>query len=195
MSPSDMIANSAIAAVLSNPRLPDNPIVDCNQAFLTLTGYARGEIIGRNCRFLSGPDTEPWLQEAIRAGVRAHQPVIVDILNYRKDGTPFRNALMIAPIFGADGLPDYFLGSQMAVETQTDGTAGRGEHARARIAALTERQREVLIAMAAGRLNKQIAWDLGLTERTVKMHRAAMQRALGVGSSAEAIRLAIEAGH
>jgi DNA-binding NarL/FixJ family response regulator len=49
--------------------------------------------------------------------------------------------------------------------------------------------------MAAGKLNKQIAYDLGLTERTIKMHRAAMLRALGVRTGAEAIRIAIEAGY
>ena len=59
MDPSDLIASSAIAAVVSNPRLPDNPIVACNDAFVALTGYDREEIIGHNCRFLSGPDTEP----------------------------------------------------------------------------------------------------------------------------------------
>lgn len=195
MSLSEMIANSAIAAVISNPRLPDNPIVECNDAFIALTGYTRDEIVGRNCRFLSGPDTEPWLTETIRTGVRERRPVLVEILNYRKDGTPFRNAVMVAPIFGVDGELDYFLGSQMAVETPDAAGAERSSGARERIAALTSRQRDVLIAMAAGKLNKQIAWDLGLTERTVKMHRAAMLKALGVRTGAEGIRLAIEAGY
>lgn len=195
MSLSEMIANSAIAAVISNPRLPDNPIVECNEAFIALTGYTRDEIVGRNCRFLSGPDTEPWLSETIRAGVRERRPVLVEILNYRKDGTPFRNAVMVAPIFGVDGELDYFLGSQMAVESPDATGAERSSGARERIAALTSRQRDVLIAMAAGKLNKQIAWDLGLTERTVKMHRAAMLKALGVRTGAEEIRLAIEAGY
>ena len=60
MSLSLMIGSSPIAAVMSNPRLPDNPIVECNQAFVTLTGYRSDEIIGHNCRFLGGEDTEPW---------------------------------------------------------------------------------------------------------------------------------------
>ncbi|KAK0329201.1 hypothetical protein LTR94_037763 [Friedmanniomyces endolithicus] len=66
--------------------------------------------------------------------------------------------------------------------------------ARQRIDALTDRQREILLEMARGKLNKQIAWDLGLSERTIKMHRAAMFRALGVKTSADAIRVAVEAG-
>ncbi|MFC3440565.1 PAS domain-containing protein [Sphingobium rhizovicinum] len=188
MSLSEMIAGSAMAAVITNPRLPDNPIVECNDAFIALTGYARDEIIGRNCRFLAGGDPECAATHLIRAGLRDERPVLVELRNFRKDGTAFRNAVMIAPIFAADGSVDYFLGSQVAVQD------GRADDARDRIAALTDRQRTVLIAMAEGRLNKQIAFDLGLTERTVKMHRAAMLRALDVRTAAEAIRLAIEAG-
>jgi PAS domain S-box-containing protein len=195
MSLSEMIAQSSMAAVISNPRLADNPIVECNAAFMTLTGYQREEIVGRNCRFLSGPDTEPWLTEAIRSGVREMRPVIVEILNYKKDGTRFRNAVMVAPIFGVDGSLEYFLGSQMEVEEHKGDDAPRSRQARDKIGALTPRQRQVLIAMAAGKLNKQIAYDLDLTERTVKMHRAAMLRALGVRTGAEAIRFAIEAGY
>jgi PAS domain S-box-containing protein len=188
MSLPEMIAESAVAAVITNPRLPDNPIVECNDAFTALTGFQRDEIVGRNCRFLAGDDPPGPQVEMIRAALRDRRPILVELRNYRKDGTPFRNAVMIAPIFGADGTLDYFLGSQMAVE------GDRGDDARARIATLTDRQRTVLVAMTAGRLNKQIAFDLGLTERTVKMHRAAMLRALDVRTAAEAIRLAIEAG-
>lgn len=195
MSLSEMIAQSNMAAVISNPRLPDNPIVECNSAFVALTGYQREEILGRNCRFLSGPDTEPWLTEAIRSGVRDMRPVIVEILNYKKDGTRFRNAVMVAPIFGLDGTLEFFLGSQMEVEENKAEGAPRSRPARHKIGALTPRQHQVLIAMAAGKLNKQIAYDLRLTERTVKMHRAAMLKALGVRASAEAIRLAVEAGY
>lgn len=191
MSLSEMIAGSAVAAVLTNPRLPDNPIVACNDAFVALTGYAQDEVIGRNCRFLSGADTEHAAIETIRGALKAHRPVLVELLNYRKDGTGFRNAVMIAPIFGPDGTLDWYLGSQMAVE---DRGQSRSEEAAALIATLTDRQRAVLTGMADGQLNKQIAFDLGLTERTVKMHRAAMLRALGARTAADAIRLAIEAG-
>ena len=83
-----IIGYSPIAAVISNPRLPDNPIVECNDAFIALTGYQREEIVGHNCRFLSGKDTEPWLTEMLRNGIRRRQPIMVEILNYKKDGTP-----------------------------------------------------------------------------------------------------------
>ncbi len=191
----DMIETSATAAVISNPRLPDNPIIACNAAFLALTGYSQGEVLGRNCRFLSGPATEPELSETLRAGIRSRQPVMVEILNYRKDGSSFRNAVMVAPIFDAEGEVEYFLGSQVAL-ADLDG-AGRVQRGRARerIATLSPRQREILMLLSRGKLNKQIAHLLQISERTVKMHRAALLDALGVNSSADAIRIAVEAGY
>ena len=190
-----MIATSPIAAVISNPHMPDNPIVECNDAFVALTGYSAAEIIGQNCRFLTGPGTEAELSEQLRSAIRERRPVLVEILNYKKDGTPFRNAVLVAPIFGSDGSLEYFLGSQMEVD---DGVLLRGERqaeARARIDALSPRQREVLLLMAEGNLNKQIGYSLGLSERTVKMHRAALLKALGVATTADAIRVAVEAGY
>ncbi len=196
MALSFLIGSSPIAAVMSDPRLPDNPIVECNAAFVALTGYQREEIIGHNCRFLTGPGTEPWLIEMLRNGIRRRQPVMVEILNYKKDGTSFRNAVMVAPIFDAAGELEYFLGSQVEIaEDVARANDARREAAHARVAALSRRQREVLLHMAAGKLNKQIAYELGLSERTVKMHRAAVFTALGIKTSADAIRLAIEAGY
>lgn len=191
-----MIATSPIAAVISDPRLPDNPIVECNDAFVALTGYSSSEIIGHNCRFLTGVGTEPWLKEVLRNGIRRRQPVMVEILNYKKDGTPFRNAVMVAPIFDATGELEYFLGSQVEIADDiARANDQRREAAHDRIAALSRRQHEVLLELAAGKLNKQIAFELGLSERTIKMHRAAVFKSLGVRTSADAIRLAIEAGY
>ncbi len=190
-----MIEASPIAAVISNPRLPDNPIIACNDAFIELTGYQRDEIVGRNCRFLAGEGTEPWLTEHLRAGIKAGQPVMAEILNYKKNGRPFRNALMIAPIFDAAGQVEYFLGSQVEIAEDVDkANQGRREAALTQVDQLSKRQKQVLLQMAAGKLNKQIAYELGLNERTVKMHRTAVFRALGVRTSADAIRIAIEAG-
>lgn len=190
-----MIAASPVAAVISNPRLPDNPIIACNAAFEALTGYGREDVIGRNCRFLRGDKTEPGLTGQLRAAIVEGRPVLVELVNYRKDGSAFRNAVMIAPIFSPAGGVDYFLGSQVDLGQPgaVEGTA-RALDARERIAALTARQAQILRAMAAGQLNKQIAFELGLSERTIKMHRAGVIRALGVRTSAEAIRLAVEAG-
>ncbi|WP_343611944.1 PAS domain-containing protein [Novosphingobium sp.] len=192
MAVSDMIKGSLVAAVISDPRLPDNPIIACNSAFETLTGYTHDEVIGRNCRFLTGPDSEPELIEALREGIREHRPVMVEILNYKKNGAPFRNAVMVAPLFDGEGKLEYFLGSQMEINEDAGGT--QASVAREKVERLTPRQRAVLLAMARGRLNKQIAYELGLSERTIKMHRAAMFQALGVRTAADAVRLAIEAG-
>jgi PAS domain S-box-containing protein len=192
----EMLQKSQIAAVLCNPRLPDNPIIECNTAFEALTGYPASEILGRNCRFLAGPDTEPWLTETLRSGIRRRQPVMVEITNYRKDGTTFRNAVMVAPIFDDAGELLYYLGSQVEVPgQQARANDERRRAAHAKVQALSARQRAVLVQMAAGKLNKQIAWELGLSERTVKMHRGAVLRALGVRTTADAIRVAIEAGY
>ena len=186
---------SPIATVLSNPRLPDNPIVAANAAFCALTGYEESEIVGRNCRFLAGPDTEPWLTERIRQSLRDLRPSLTEILNHRKDGSPFRNAVLIAPLLGADGDVAWFLGSQVEVESGSGGPlALRQQRAAGLAASLSRRQLEVLKEMASGQRNKQIAWRLGLSEKTIKMHRALLLDKLGVKTTADAIRLAVEAG-
>jgi PAS domain S-box-containing protein len=190
-----LIAFSPIASVISNPRLKDNPIIACNDAFMQLTGYAEHEIVGRNCRFLAGPATEPWLTDTIRGGVRAHRPVLVEILNYKRDGTPFRNAVLVAPIYDNEGALEFFLGSQVELDTDANPTnANRRVAAALLVKELTPRQRQVLAEMALGHLNKQIAHTLGVSEQTVKMHRALVLDRLGVATTADAIRIAVEAG-
>lgn len=181
--------------VLSNPRVADNPLEVVNQAFCDLTGYSEAEIVGRNCRFLAGDATEPETTDQIRTAIKSRAPVLADILNYRRDGSAFRNGVMIAPIHGPDGEIAWFLGSQIDLGlAPSQALAGRRATAAELIASLPRRQREVLQAMARGLLNKQIAWDLKISEKTVKMHRALMIERLGVGTSAEAIRIAVEAG-
>ncbi|MCD2317323.1 PAS domain-containing protein [Sphingomonas sp. IC-11] len=189
MSPHAMIEGSSVAAVISDPHLPDTPIIACNEAFVALTGYAQEEVVGRNCRFLRGPDTEADLTDELRRAVQERRTTLVEILNYRKDGTPFRNAVMLAPIFDADGALRYILGSQYPVSADNPASPSRDA-----IARLSTRQRDVLVRMAAGRMNKQIAYELQISERTVKMHRAALLKALGCRTAAEAIRAAVEAG-
>jgi hypothetical protein len=101
---------------------------------------------------------------------------------------------MIAPIFGPAGELLYFLGSQMDV-TGAAGAPGvdRRRHASAQVSGLTPRQRQVLEQMMLGYRNKQIAMRLGISEKTVKMHRAALLTKLGAASSADAVRIAVEA--
>ena len=191
----ETVGASPLAMVISNPRLPDNPIEVANGAFCNLTGYAESDIVGRNCRFLAGESTEPWVTEEIRAALRDRRPLLVDILNYKKDGTPFRNGVMITPLFDPEGSLAWFLGSQVDLgEPSTDRLSGRRGRAAALVADLPPRQKEVLESMARGLLNKQIAWEMKISEKTVKMHRALLLERLGVATSAEAIRIAVEAG-
>jgi len=197
----DLIEGSPIAAVISNPRLPDNPIVACNQAFLHLTLYAREEVIGRNCRFLAGPGTEPQLRRAMREGIRCRRPALVELLNYKRDGTAFRNAVVVAPVFSPHDENEllYFLGSQVeVVDEMADGAPSTEQSRRVwaaqAVRSLSKRQFEVLSLVAEGLRNKQIAHRLGLTEKTVKMHRSITMERLGTRTAAEMIRLAVEAG-
>lgn len=191
----DLIASSPIASVVSNPRLQDNPIVAVNAPFMELTGYSESEIIGRNCRFLSGSGTEPWLTELIREGVRGHKPVLVEILNYKRDGTPFRNAVLVAPIYDKRDELLYFLGSQIEVDEGQQGVfSTRRSRAAQMIKTLSPRQLEVTQLVAQGLRNKEIAYQLGLAEKTVKMHRGLVMEKLDLRTSADLIRLAVEAG-
>jgi PAS domain S-box-containing protein len=189
------IEHSPIASVVTAMREPDYPIIAVNQAFCTLTGYAAAEAVGRNCRFLSGPLTDPAARAVLRTTIEQGGSVLTELTNYKKDGTPFQNAVMIAPVLGAAGEIAYYLGSQMDV---TDGvsltTAIRRQRAADRIRALTPRQRQVLEQMIQGYRNKQIAARLGIDEKTVKMHRAGMLAKLEASTSADAIRLGVEAG-
>ena len=98
--------------VLTDPGLPDNPIIFANRAFQEMTGYAPEELLGRNCRFLQGPGTDPRAVEEMRAAVRERRDALIDLLNYRKDGSSFINELYISPVFGADGELRYFFGCQ-----------------------------------------------------------------------------------
>ena len=190
-----LIEASPIASVISDPRLPDNPIIACNAAFCELTGYDESYILGRNCRFLSGPGTEPWLTETIRQGVRDHRPVLVEILNYKRSGVAFRNAVLVAPIYDTDDELRYFLGSQVEVGDEIPGpSVARRVRAAASVSALSPRQRQVVALVSNGLMNKQIAGQLGLSEKTIKMHRGIVMDRLNLRTSADLVRIAVEAG-
>ena len=101
--------------VLADPRQHDCPIVFANNAFLDLTGYEEHEIVGRNCRFLQGAQTDRASIDQLRQAVRDKQPVATEILNYRRDGSPFWNAIFIGPVYDTDGEVLYFFASQLDV--------------------------------------------------------------------------------
>ncbi len=101
--------------IVTDPNQPDNPIVFANRAFQELCGYRAEDLIGRNCRFLQGPDTDPADVAKVRDAIAARRDVVVEILNYHRDGTPFRNELYVSPVYDADGGLRYFFASQLDV--------------------------------------------------------------------------------
>lgn len=186
---------SPIATVISDPNLLHNPIIEVNDAFCVLTGYAPDEILGRNCNFLTGDGTEPWQTEKLRQGIATRTPVLVEIMNYKKDGTPFRNAVLVAPVFDEDGMLEYYIGSQIELTDDADApAANRHQNAVEIVNSLSPRQREILQKMAAGLRTKQIAYQLSLSEKTVQMHRMLLFKKLHTSNAADAVRIAVEAG-
>lgn len=114
------IRGTRMPMVITDPRQDDNPIVFVNEAFQNLSGYGVDEIIGRNCRFLQGPDTDPEAVRKIRDALRAEESISIDILNYRKDGSTFWNALYLSPVRGEDGSVQFFFASQLDVSERID---------------------------------------------------------------------------
>ncbi|WP_083216948.1 PAS domain-containing protein [Sphingobium sp. RAC03] len=181
--------HSPLATIVTDARA-ENVIIAVNDAFERLSGYAESEVIGQNCRLLSGAATCPKSRALLRQAIKAGRPAIVTLVNYRKDGQAFHNAVMIAPVHDEAGLLTFFIGTQLRVdgEVQDAGTA------KAKLAVLTPQQLKVLEQMARGTRHAEIAENLGLSIKTIKMHRGALVHRLGVQTSTEAIRIAIEAG-
>jgi PAS domain S-box-containing protein len=191
----ESIQHSPIATVVSDPNQTDNPLVAVNQAFLELTGYTEEEVLGKNCRFLRGPDTENAQTAKLRESIYAKQPTLAELVNYRKDGSRFRNAVMIAPLYDEHGNVEYFVGSQIEVAPAEESiTAVRQEQAAEIVQRLSPRQREILQQMAQGFRTKQIAYKLSLSEKTVQMHRMLLFKKLDTSNAADAVRIAVEAG-
>ena len=183
---------SPIPSIITDAKGVDNPIIAVNGRFEQLTGYAEEELIGRNCRILTGPETDRAGSAILSRAIAAATPAVVELVNYRKDGSKFINAVMIAPLFDDEGEIAYFVGSQMEVARQQAGLAQAS--AVERVDTLTRQQQAVLRLMAHGLRNRQIGKELGVTEKTVKMHRGALMKRLGVATASEAMRIAIEAG-
>ena len=164
----ESIHRTPIATIITDNLAADNPIVEANDAFVALTGYPAEEIVGRNCRFLAGRGTELEAQSVLRKAVVEGKPAIVEITNYRKDGSPFRNAVMLAPICGDDGSVAMFIGSQMEIATVARATAFAGL-AHANLFRADAQASANVGADGDGYRNKQIGGFLGIEEKTVKM--------------------------
>jgi len=124
---SEAVEGSSVAILVTEAGGNDHPIVFVNEAFTRVTGYAREEVQGRNCRFLQGSDTESAAVEKIREGLASGEPFQVTLTNYRADGTPFLNHLMISPVSSPEGEITAYLG---AMRVLGSGSAGATEGVR-----------------------------------------------------------------
>ncbi|WP_443971347.1 histidine kinase famiy protein [Sphingobium sp. CR28] len=106
--------------ILTDPHQPDNPIVFANKAFLDLTLYEESEVIGRNCRFLQGAQTDREQIAELRQAVKNRESIALEILNYRRDGSPFWNAVFIGPVYNVSGELLYFFASQLDVSRRRE---------------------------------------------------------------------------
>jgi PAS domain S-box-containing protein/diguanylate cyclase (GGDEF)-like protein len=133
------VARAALDAVTSgfvvtDPTLPDNPIVLANPAFHRMTGYGAEEILGRNARLLQGPATDRAIVGEISLAIEKREAITRRLLNYRKDGTAFWAEMTIAPVFAKDGRLVNFIGSQRDVSEEQ-----RAKSAHRRISSLFDR--------------------------------------------------------
>lgn len=158
-----------VAMVVCDPTLPDSPLIYVNEAFETLTGFPASEVLGRNCRFMQGPLTDPADVARLREAIARREPIKLDLLNHRRDGTPFWNRLMVAPVFGDNGALRYFVASQIDVtlerhrvlKLEQDREALAAEVAQ-RDADLSAHNARLRLALKAGALG---TWTLDLPEQ------------------------------
>jgi PAS domain S-box-containing protein len=135
------IRATRMSMIITDPRQPDNPIVFANDAFLKLTGYRREQVLGRNCRFLQGPETDRQAVAQIREAIDGQTDIAIDILNYTSDGRTFWNALYMSPVSNEEGELQFYFASQLDVSDRK-----QSEH---RLAAEKERFEEAVRARTA----------------------------------------------
>ncbi|WP_294443297.1 histidine kinase famiy protein [uncultured Sphingomonas sp.] len=118
------VKTTRMPMIVTDPNVPDNPIVFANPAFMNMTGYGPDELIGKNCRLLQGPDTDPDTITELRRSIEQRRETAVEILNYKKNGAAFWNALFMSPVFDHEGKLIYFFGSQLDVTRRRDAEEG-----------------------------------------------------------------------
>lgn len=145
------LAKTRMATCLCDPNQEDVPIVFANKAFQQLSGYDEHEIVGRNCRFMQGPETDRAAVAMVRSAIEREDVIVVELLNYRKDGTSFWNALHVGPVYDADGKLVYLFGSQWDV-SQVRTARSDERHAREMARELSHRMKN-MFAVIGGIVN------------------------------------------
>ena len=107
------------SVVITDPSLPDNPMIFISEEFEKQTGYTPDESLGKNCRFLQGPETDPQAIEAIRKALSDKDELTIDILNYAKNGSKFWNRLRIRPLYSDSGEVLFFAGAQNPISEES----------------------------------------------------------------------------
>ena len=120
----ELVGGLAEVFCLADPSVKDCPIVYASEEFYRTSRYSRDDVLGRNCRFLQGPKTSRAAVARIGAAVKSGQESCETLLNYRRDGTPFMNLLLTAPLYDNRGSVRYFIGAQIDVSGLIDD--GRG---------------------------------------------------------------------
>ncbi|MES3516674.1 MAG: PAS domain-containing protein [Natronomonas sp.] len=111
-----LLEDAPVGLTLSGPAYQDNPIVYANRTLRRMTGYSLPELRGENPRLFQGPKTEAEAVANLREAINIWEQVTVELWNYRRDGTPFRNRVSIVPMAGDSGAITNWIGVQERIE-------------------------------------------------------------------------------
>lgn len=139
---------ASTGVVIADARLPDQPLTYVNRSFTEITGYEPEDVLGKNCRFLQGPDTDPAATQAIQEALDAGREVVVTLKNYRKHGGMFWNELIISPVRDASGVVTHFVGIQNDVTARVEAEEQLKRAKESLEARVQERTRELQEALA-----------------------------------------------
>lgn len=174
------VGNLKCGVLVTDPKQPDNPIIFANAGFCAMTGYSPEEVVGRNCRFLQGPLTDPNTLQQLRQAVHKQRHFTNILINYRKDGSPFVNELIIDPVFDETGQLLTFVGLQNDVTERENAKQLLEQRVRDRTADLALSQIEIL-----GRLARAAEYrddDTGQHTQRVAKTAALIAEAIGLPS-------------
>ncbi|ELZ83848.1 PAS domain-containing protein [Haloferax sp. Atlit-4N] len=133
------IDEAPVGITVADCSLPDRPLVYVNEAFEAMTGYSADAALGRNCRYLQGPNTDPERVAELRRAIEAEESASVELLNYRENGETFWNRVDVAPLSGPDGEVTHYVGFQTDITERV-----RAEAAAERYAERVDEERERL---------------------------------------------------